>query len=142
MPLGTHLLRTTTGLAFAALAACGPADTLDASTHQRVEGARRDATAALEATEDLAERLDDVRRSLRKAEGDRRSLERGLDAVDTRLRSSLEDLRAAISEVRSDSASVMEDVDSALAGIDSASRDLSVLTHRFDYHLRRYHRSR
>lgn len=128
-------------MAAALSSSCGVAGGLDAATERDLAGARASAKEALARVERLEDRLTEVEAVLRSARSERAAVERlvrrraeRLGAAVTRLRSSLEELRAKGS-------AVAEDAARALATATAAARDISVLTRRFDYHLRSHDRS-
>ena len=123
-------------LAALALISCGPAGSLDRSAERRLEGARATASEALERVDDLEARLAGLEGDLRASRREKRGSERALQRRSARLRDMVDGLRDSLRELREASGSIEENVAAALSVANSAARDLSVLTRRFDYHLR------
>ena len=125
-------------LAAAALlsVSCGPAGALDRSAERRLEGARVDASEALERVDDLEARLGELGEELRSSRRGQDGLERALQRRGERFREVVATLRGSLKELREVSGSIEDDAAAALSVAHSTARDLSVLTRRFDYHLR------
>ncbi|MGH2695194.1 MAG: hypothetical protein ACRDJJ_10340 [Actinomycetota bacterium] len=68
------------------------------------------------------------------------------DRLATRLRRTTQRLQGSVSALRSslraaeeDAGGALDDAGAALSRVEQVARDLSVLTERYDYHLKRYH---
>jgi TolA-binding protein len=97
------------------------------------------ATASQEDLASLQDRvaeLEDLVDDLR--EGDDRMAAR-LRATTTRLGDSVSSLRSSLQSAEDDATDALADAGAAAARVEQVARDLSVLTERYDYHLRRYH---
>jgi chromosome segregation ATPase len=99
----------------------------------------RQATSATEAIDGLSARLADVRHDVAAIKDDNAHAAARLERVTGALWASLKKLRGTVADARSGSNSALADAESALQRAESAARDLSVLTDRFDYHLRADH---
>jgi conjugal transfer/entry exclusion protein len=116
--------------------ACGRAEPLDAAAQQSVDEAEAAAAEALDVAESLEVRVAGVESDLLEARRARRVLERGFASKQRRLADSVAELRSAIKDLRSASANASDEAKSALGTATTATRDVAVLTRRFDYHLR------
>ena len=122
--------------AVALLTACGPLGDLGASSEADVHKARADAERALARAAELDDALADLQGELRLTRRRQASLEDRIERRSRRLRASVGKLRGALGDLREANASIDEEASRAIALADQAVRDLSVLTRRFDYHLR------
>jgi hypothetical protein len=121
----------------ATLTACGRGtEPIDAETQRSVDAAEATAERALETAEDVEVRVTGLETDLLEALRARRALARQVETGQKRLRASMAALRSALEELRSKTRGAGDDAAAALDAAAAAARDLSVLTRRFDYHLR------
>ena len=122
--------------ALALLTACGPLGDLGASSEADAHEARADAERALARAAKLDDAVTNLQGKLRLTRRRQAFLEDRMQRRSERLSESLGKLRAALGDLREANAATGEEASRAIALADKATRDLSVLTRRFDYHLR------
>ena len=128
-----RILLVAAALVVALVAACGetaaPVSTPD-------ETARRDASHALDAVDELRADLEDevsrLRRELRSAEGSRADLLRRIGRLSQRLDRTLQQMAGRLDGL----AGAAESAESALSEARAVARDLAVLDERLDYHVK------
>ncbi|CAN5668616.1 hypothetical protein BH24ACT26_BH24ACT26_04140 [soil metagenome] len=123
-------------LAASSLVACGGPEALDPAAQRSVEAAEVAAEEALARSEDLELRIAGLEDDLVGVRRDRRALARELSTRNGRLQESMAALRSSLKELRALSAGATDEAESAAATAAAVTRDLTVLTRRFDYHLR------
>jgi ABC-type transporter Mla subunit MlaD len=122
------------------LSSCGVAGGVDEATKQGLEGARAEARRALARAGRLEDRLQGLAHDLKAARGDLAALQRRVGRRQERLDGAVSQLRSALRDLRQTSSEAVEGAAEALAAAGRATRDLSVLTRRFDYHLKSHGR--
>jgi hypothetical protein len=125
-------------LAAAALTACGRAEAIDPQAQQRLSSVQEDAETALADVAELHVRVVRAERRLLRAQAAHRKLRRSMGSDVRRLQKAVDALRATARELRRDSSRAADEAASAAQAAATAARDLTVLTRRFDYHLRHH----
>jgi chromosome segregation ATPase len=116
------------------LVACG--DSSGDSSPGPSEGA---SDAALDEIASVSDRVEEFEGELARLRSGDARLARRLRELGAELRASIGDIKESVRAARSNAAGTAADIDSALARLSGIERDLSVLTERYDYHLKRYH---
>jgi chromosome condensin MukBEF ATPase and DNA-binding subunit MukB len=122
----------------ATLTACARAPSVDPQAQQRLESVQADAQAAVEDVADLHVRIVRLERRLLRSQAAHRRLKRTSRAADKVLEKSVENLEAAAKELRARASAASDRGAEAAQVAAAAARDLTVLTRRFDYHLRHH----
>jgi hypothetical protein len=130
MPLTSRAIGIVAALAV--LTACG-SDAGSAGTDPADAVARAQAAEALDRVASLTDRVERLGSEL---QGQERARRRMIDGIKTRIGVLAERLREALDAVRAAAESAGADADAAAAQIGGIARNLSVLSERFDYHLR------
>jgi predicted nucleic acid-binding Zn-ribbon protein len=125
-------------LAAVAVTACGRAEATDPQALQRLESLQEDAQSAVDEVASLHVRVVRLERRLLRAQSAHRRLRRGAATDLRRLTRSVDALRKSSKELAEVSAAAGERAEEAARAASSAARDLTVLTRRFDYHLRHH----
>jgi predicted nucleic acid-binding Zn-ribbon protein len=124
--------------AAATLTACGRAPSVDPEAQQRLEEVRDEAQAAADDVADLHVRVVRLERRLLRSQSAHRRLQRALSTQEKILEKSVESLEATTKELRKSSTIASDRANEAAEAASAAARDLTVLTRRFNYHLRHH----
>jgi ABC-type transporter Mla subunit MlaD len=149
MPLGNTTRAVALVAVLSILAACGPTASEDSSSADRAATTKAlDRISALRReVGELGRQVDDAIRSDRRSERRFERLAARFERLSGRLRSaraalgsSLEEARAALGssleEARASAVAALEEARASAGRLDGLERGLSLLTERFDYHLR------
>ena len=120
-------------LGFVVLAACG-----DSGSGGDVNATTADhkASQALAAIDELQDHADDLSKRIADLENQRSDMKDRIENVAARLQAALDALRDSVSERKGAIESATSAASDALSRAQSALDGLSVLEHRFDYHLK------
>jgi hypothetical protein len=125
-------------VAAAALTACGQSPSVDSRAQQRLEEAQEVARTAADDVAELHVRVVRLERRLLGAQSAQRRWKRAAAANDKLLRKSVKAYRASVRELARTSSRAADRADEAARAAQGAARELTVLTRRFNYHLRHH----
>ena len=137
MPLGSFMRAFALVAVASTLAACGPTASGDSSRAEQAAAEVIDRISALERRVGaLSDQVDGVLGSDRRAERRLGRLNARLERLSERLGSARARLGAAIDEARGSALAALEEARGSGARLEELARGLSLLTERFNYHLR------
>ena len=123
-------------LAAVVLSACGRTAPAEPRSNEGLEDVRAEAESAVADVAELHTRVVRLERRLLRAQGAQRKLRHNVAAKRARLEKSVARLEEVSATLREKSSDAARSAAAAADAATSAARDLTVLTRRFDYHLR------